>query len=131
MIPVVSDESKNTRIRNEPQKFSYSAALGKRALLVILSRNGFGSTFVIEKPFSVLGRQSDCEFVIDDPLLSRKHCAVSVDQNGQYLLEDLNSTNATFLNSRRLSEKSRLSYGDRIEIGRTILRFFLEEQNNT
>ncbi len=124
----MDDDSQNTRISRDPQKFRYSAALGKRALLVILGRNGFGSAFVIDKPRSVLGRQSDCDFVIDDPLLSRRHCAVSVDESGEYLIEDLNSTNATYLNSRRLAEKSRLSYGDRIVIGSTILRFFLEEQ---
>lgn len=127
MISFVSD-SGITRISRDAQKFRYSAALGKKALLVILSRNGFGSTFVIDRPRSVLGRQSDCEFVIDDPLLSRRHCSVSLNENGEYILEDLNSTNATYLNSRKLAEKSRLSYGDRIVIGSTILRFFLEEQ---
>ena len=127
MISPVSD-SGNTRISRDAQKFRYSAALGKRALLVILGRNGFGDTFVIDKPHNVMGRQGDCEFVIDDPLLSRRHCAVSMDGSGEYFLEDLNSTNATYLNSRKLAEKSRLSYGDRIVIGGTILRFFLEEQ---
>jgi pSer/pThr/pTyr-binding forkhead associated (FHA) protein len=128
MMPVVRDDSENTRISRDPQRFKYSAALGKKAFLVILSRKGFGSTFVIDKPRSVLGRQSDCEFVIDDPLLSRRHCAVLVAESGEYLIEDLNSTNATYLNSRRIAEKSHLSYGDRIVIGGTILRFFLEEQ---
>ncbi len=125
----MDDDSGNTRIGKEPQKFRYSAALGKRALLVILGRNGFGSAFIIDKPRSVLGRQGDCDFVIDDPLLSRRHCAVTVDDAGEYVIEDLNSTNATYVNSRRLAGKSRLSYGDRILIGGTILRFFLEEQN--
>lgn len=121
----------NTQIRKDPQKFKYSAALGKRALLVILSRKGFGATFVVDQPHSVLGRQSDCEFVIDDPLLSRRHCAVSLDEAGDYFIEDLNSTNSTFLNSRKLQEKSRLQYGDRIVIGNTIMRFYLEEEAGT
>jgi len=76
----------------------------------------------------VLGRQSDCEFVIDDPLLSRRHCEVSAEGDGDYFLEDLNSTNSTFLNSRKLAEKTRLQYGDRIVIGTTIMRFYLEEE---
>ncbi len=122
------DDAQNTRISRDPQKFKYSTTLGKRAALVILSRNGFGGTFVIDKPRNVVGRQGDCDFVIDDPLLSRRHCVVSVDETGEYLIEDLNSTNATYLNARKLTEKSRLSYGDRIVIGSTVLRFFLEEQ---
>ncbi|MGO9410027.1 MAG: FHA domain-containing protein [Spirochaetia bacterium] len=124
----MNGDSENTQIRKDPRKFKYSASLGKRAVLVILSKRGFGTTFVIDRPRSVLGRQSDCEFVVDDPLLSRKHCAVTVPAEGDYFLEDLNSTNSTFLNSRNLTEKSRLAYGDRIVIGNTIMRFYLEEE---
>ncbi len=128
MILGVNRGGEHTQIRKDPQKFKYSAALGKKALLVILSKKGFGTTFLIEKPHSVLGRQSDCDFVIDDPLLSRRHCLVSLDEEGEYSLEDLNSTNSTFLNGRKLVENSRLSYGDRIVIGNTIMRFYLEEE---
>ncbi len=127
----MNGESENTQIRRDPQKFKYSASLGKRALLVVLSKRGFGTTFVIEQPRSVLGRQSDCEFVIDDPLLSRRHCVLSAEADGDYFLEDLNSTNSTFVNSRKLTEKSRLSYGDRIVIGNTIMRFYMEEEADT
>ena len=117
-----------TRIGREPPKFKYSAALGKKALLVILSRAGFGTAFVIDQPVLVLGRQKDCDCVIDDPLLSRHHCRVRIDEKGDYWLEDLSSTNSTFLNSRKLQEEGRLQYGDRILIGNTILRFYLEEE---
>jgi pSer/pThr/pTyr-binding forkhead associated (FHA) protein len=53
---------------------------------------------------------------------------VSADERGDFWLEDLGSTNSTFLNSRKLQEKGRLQYGDRIVIGNTILRFYLEEE---
>ena len=117
-----------TRIGPQPGKFKYSAALGKKALLVILSRADFGTSFVIDQPALVLGRQKDCDFVISDPLLSRHHCRVSSDESGDYWLEDLSSTNATYLNARKLQDKTRLQYGDRIVIGNTILRFYLEEE---
>ncbi|MGA2766356.1 MAG: FHA domain-containing protein [Spirochaetia bacterium] len=124
----VDGDSQNTRINRDAPRFKYSAELGKRGLLVILSRNGFGRTYVIDKHLSVLGRQADSELVIDDPLLSRRHCAVTVEEDGECFIEDLNSTNATFLNSRKLTAKSRLQYGDRIVIGNTVLRFYLEEE---
>lgn len=119
-----------TRAGGEPPRFKYSAALGKRALLVILSTAGFGSTFVLDRGALVLGRQEDCDFVIDDPLLSRHHCRVTADERGDFWLEDLGSTNATFLNARKLQDRTRLQYGDRIVIGGTILRFYLEEQKD-
>ena len=117
-----------TQISTDPQKFSYSASLGRKGLLVVMSRAGFGITFVIDRPSVVLGRQKDCEFVIDDPLLSRRHCLITVDKDGDFCIEDLNSTNATMLNSRKLKKKTRLQYGDRIVLGNTILRFYLEEE---
>ena len=117
-----------TRIGPQPGKFKYSSALGKKALLIILSRADFGTTFVIDQPALVLGRQKDCDCVIDDPLLSRHHCRVTADESGDCWLEDLSSTNATYLNARKLQEKMRLQYGDRIVIGNTILRFYLEEE---
>ena len=117
-----------TQVSETPRKFSYSAPLGKKALLVILSHDAFGTCFVIDQPGIVLGRQKDCEFAIDDPLLSRRHCLVTVDGKGDFFIEDLNSTNATLLNSRKVKKRSRLQYGDRIVVGNTILRFFLEEE---
>jgi pSer/pThr/pTyr-binding forkhead associated (FHA) protein len=117
-----------TLVDTDPHTFSYSAALGRKALLVILSRDRFGDTFIIDKPRNVLGRQKECEFVIDDPLLSRQHCLFTIDDKDDFYIEDLNSTNETLLNSRALNKKSQLAYGDRIVAGSTILRFYLEEE---
>ncbi len=117
-----------TQIGGEKGKFKYSAPLGRKALLIIVSRQDFGRTHVIDEPGVVLGRQSDCEFVIADPLLSRRHCMITADEAGEYFIEDLNSTNATTLNSRKLKAKTRLQFGDRIVIGNTILRFYIEEE---
>jgi pSer/pThr/pTyr-binding forkhead associated (FHA) protein len=117
-----------TLIDADRHKFSYSAALGRKALLVILSRDRFGDTFIIDRPRNVLGRQKECEFSIEDPLLSRQHCLFTVDEHGDFFIEDMNSTNETLLNSRKLGKKSQLSYGDRIVAGNTILRFYLEEE---
>ncbi len=126
--PVPLQPEDTTRISDSPQKFTYSAALGRKALLIIMSREGFGTSFVIDQPSIVLGRQKDCEIVIDDPLLSRRHCLITADARGDFFLEDLNSTNATMLNSRRVKKKTRLQYGDRIVVGNTVLRFYLEEE---
>lgn len=128
--PVVPNpaDADATQISTDPQKFSYSAPLGRKGLLVVMSREAFGESFVIDRPSIVLGRQKDCEFVIDDPLLSRRHSLITADARGDFFIEDLNSTNATLLNSRKVQKKSRLQYGDRIVLGNTILRFYLEEE---
>jgi pSer/pThr/pTyr-binding forkhead associated (FHA) protein len=42
-------------------------------------------------------------------------------------VQDLNSTNSTYLNAAVVKSRTQLHYGDRILLGSTILRFFLEE----
>ena len=102
--------------------------LGRKGLLVVLSPNFFGACCVIGKPAMVIGRAAECDLVLDDPLLSRTHCVVSARENGDFYLEDLDSTNGTFLNSRNVNEKIPLHYGDRIAIGDTIVRLLIEEE---
>ena len=105
-----------------------AGVLKKHALLVVLSKNFFGRSHVIEKPVTIIGRQDDCDLTLADPLLSRKHCRVLADENGDYNLEDLSSTNSTYLNSKEIRKREKLHYGDRIVVGDTILRFYLEEE---
>jgi pSer/pThr/pTyr-binding forkhead associated (FHA) protein len=109
-------------------KLKSSGRLGRAGLLVVLSRNQFGECCVVPESPLVVGRQEDCDFVIRDPLLSRRHFRVAMDADGEYLLEDLGSKNSTFLNARQVQGPERLHYGDRIVAGGTVLRFLLEEQ---
>ena len=98
-----------------------------RAVLLVLSEDNFGKAFVIGKPFSDLGRGTKCNIRIDDPLISTMHCRIEAGEDGKYYIEDCGSTNATYLNRKVLRKKTHLLYGDRIVAGKTILRFFLEE----
>ncbi len=122
------DTGDNTLITEGQRKLTAAAFLGRRGILVVLSPDSFGKTCVIDRAVTVLGRQSDCELSIPDPLLSRRHCSIAADGKGGFILEDLNSTNSTYLNSKVLKGRTRLNYGDRIVIGNTIVRFFVEEE---
>lgn len=60
----------------------------------------------------VIGQDSGCDIVIDDPMVSSRHAAIDV--SGQKLnLTDLGSTNGTFVNGKRVKESS-LSPGDEV-----------------
>jgi pSer/pThr/pTyr-binding forkhead associated (FHA) protein len=122
------DGMDNTVIKENERKPGSAAFLGKRGLLVVLSPNHFGTSRVIDRAVTVIGRHGECDLSISDPLLSRKHCSVSADEKGDFFLEDLNSTNSTYLNSALVKGKTRLHYGDRILMGNTIVRFFVEEE---
>lgn len=63
-----------------------------------------------------IGRGPRADFVVDAALLSRVHCRV-VATDTEFRVEDLNSTNGTFVNGRRVSQ-SALRDGDRLTLGR-------------
>ncbi len=68
-----------------------------------------------------LGRSPDNDLQINDPKVSRYHCVIER-KDARYVLKDLNSSNGTFLNAKRISEEP-LRDGDEIQIGATVLLF--------
>jgi pSer/pThr/pTyr-binding forkhead associated (FHA) protein len=57
----------------------------------------------------------------DDIEISRRHARISRTSSGQYVIEDLGSTNGTLVNGRRISAPEPLAVGDTIEVGCTTL----------
>ncbi|MGC9357597.1 MAG: FHA domain-containing protein [Anaerolineae bacterium] len=73
---------------------------------------------------TALGRADDNTLILDDPFASAHH-AIVLWREEQWWIEDLESHNGTYLNDERVLEPERLSSGDRIRIGETVLRFEL------
>lgn len=101
--------------------------LAARGILIVLSKNFFGRTFVVSQQEHIMGRSDKADFVIKDDLISREHCLIGIDEEHRFYIEDLKSTNSISLNSKKLTKKTDLHYGDKICLGETILRFFREE----
>lgn len=68
-----------------------------------------------------IGRQNECEIVLEDPQISRRHAEIIRDSSGWAIL-DLQSTNGTSLNGERISQRH-LRDGDIITVGTTTIRF--------
>jgi len=68
-----------------------------------------------------IGKAPDNAIVLPDPRISRHHCRISWTEQG-WLLEDLQSTNGTYVNGQKI-EKNFLEAGDRIKVGSFELRF--------
>lgn len=64
-----------------------------------------------------LGRATRSDFVVDVPLVSRFHCRLTVSPEGALDVQDLGSTNGTFVNDSRV-ERVALHQGDRLRVGR-------------
>jgi len=103
----------------EARPLSVGAGDSVRALLV-----GDGKRTVLSGDTAVLGRSRECDVVIDDPNVSRRHAEVRRAGEG-WVVADLGSTNGVKLNGRRVDEAS-LSEGDEITLGLAKLSFETE-----
>ncbi len=89
--------------------------MNKTYNLIVKKGQEIIKVYPIKKNEVLVGRHPDCDLVLDDPLVSRKHCRILI-KNDSVFIEDLNSTNGTFLNGKRISF-SELKIGDEISIG--------------
>jgi len=76
-------------------------------------------TIVFDKEIITIGRHSNNDIQIDSLSVSSKHARI-VKYHGKYLIEDLNSTNGTYLNKKKIS-KEKLADNDVITIGKHTL----------
>jgi hypothetical protein len=84
-----------------------------------------GRRMVVGATGAVIGRSRDCDVVLGDGNVSRRHAEVRP-ADGGWAVNDLGSTNGVLLNGRRVDGTAGLRAGDRIELGTTELRFELE-----
>lgn len=77
----------------------------------------------------VIGRSSELEMVLVEDMVSRKHARIVV-TDGNIFLEDLGSTNGSFVNGERIT-KAQLSEGDRVLIGTSIIKLVSTESAGT
>src|SRR5438093_9805626 len=75
----------------------------------------------IEKPEIVLGKSADCDVVLSSPKVSRRHARIAV-HDGGLMIEDLKSTNGTFVNGQALSGASPLGENDEVRIADFLLQ---------
>jgi pSer/pThr/pTyr-binding forkhead associated (FHA) protein len=78
-----------------------------------------GKTYGLGEELTI-GRAEKCHIVVDDTYVSQVHARFYANGDS-YFIEDLGSTNGTYLNRRRITDPEELSRGDRVKIGKTVL----------
>jgi hypothetical protein len=99
---------------------------GRSYVLRFISGKYQGGEFPIASEKQILiGRSSDLDMVLVEDMVSRKHARISM-QGDQIWIEDLGSTNGTFVNGEKI-KRSRLKEGDRVLIGTSILKLIASD----
>ena len=100
--------------------------LGPQALLIVKQGPQIGIQFPLAAESYVIGREASCDIIIQDAEVSRRHSQISWAEN-LFVVQDLASTNGTFLNGIQIATATPLKNGDNIGVGQTTLIFEMQQ----
>ena len=97
---------------------------------LVIKNGGFeGMTFELTAEETLIGRNPTTHITLLDEGISREHAIILYDSdNDSYSLEDLQSTNGTQVNGKRVRSVT-LADGDEVRVGRTLFRFSRETKD--
>lgn len=108
--------SRVTPTRNAPRP------RGRRAfsILAVVEGSLRGTTVPLKADGVLLGRNPECTLVLDDDFASGRHARIYFADKGWYV-EDLDSTNGTYVGGERIDAPALLKEGTQLRIGTTVL----------
>ncbi len=116
--------------REENDELASSVARGPRteAALTVLRGDNPGALYMLDREEHVIGRDLDASIALTDGNLSRQHARISRAE-GAFMIEDLGSTNGTFVDGARVQGRQMLEDGCRIYLGtQVVLHFRLHDE---
>ena len=90
-----------------------------RKMVVIEGEQLKGKSFPLSDEI-IIGRAERCHIVLDDTYVSQVHARI-FSKGDVYMVEDMGSTNGTYLNRNRITAPNEVLRGDRVKIGKTVL----------
>lgn len=81
------------------------------------------------KPVLILGREPSCDFLLDDQTVSSQHARLTY-RKQQWWIEDLSSTNGTFLNGEAVTTPVVITHGDELRLGHIGVRIEISQEAN-
>ena len=120
---------KTVRASDQPQELETPPPPAKRAkrhrgeprVLMISQGNQAGLSAELAGGVIMIGRGVDCQLILEDDYVSTRHARVVSTPNGIYV-EDLGSTNGTYVNGQRITAPTTITFADTVRIGKTILK---------
>ncbi|MEV5335244.1 FHA domain-containing protein FhaB/FipA [Streptomyces werraensis] len=120
------DAGRQQAARQAPPQQRQQSSGGRRGRntptkLVVTEGTLTGTTVALQGQTITLGRAHDSTIVLDDDYASSRHARIYPDRDGQWIVEDLGSTNGTYLDRTRLTTPTPISLGAPIRIGKTVI----------
>jgi pSer/pThr/pTyr-binding forkhead associated (FHA) protein len=94
---------------------------GEPRVLVVVQGSQAGQSAALSDGVIMIGRGAECQIILDDDYVSTRHARVVSGENGIYV-EDLGSTNGSYVNGQRITAPTLLTMSDTVRIGKTILK---------
>jgi hypothetical protein len=94
---------------------------GVPSRLVVTGGSLAGTTVTLSTQQITIGRAHDSTIVLDDDYASSRHARIYPDPSGQWVAEDLGSTNGTYLDRTRINGPTPVPIGVPLRIGKTVL----------
>ena len=94
--------------------------------VILQSILGDGREIPVTAPNYLIGRSLQCHLRLGCPQVSRLHCELIV-RDGYVAVKDLESTNGTFVNGKRVTAEHQLHSGDELGFGLCLFRVILDE----
>lgn len=107
---------------HQPEKTRLPENLSNPARLLLLNDNSVSQTVYALREITSIGRKNNNDIVVEKNFVSSEHACIERFK-GDYWLTDLNSTNGTYINDYRVTQKVLLQTNDLIRIGAAVFRF--------
>jgi pSer/pThr/pTyr-binding forkhead associated (FHA) protein len=105
--------------RRERKQAKQAAKVAAAQLVVVEPAEHRGRSYPVGQE-ATLGRAAGCQITVDDSFVSQLHARVFA-RDGRFLVEDLGSTNGTYLNRQKVAGPMVVTRGDRVQVGNTVL----------
>jgi len=119
LTPVESDDEGQDEF-----PFPHDELQAGQGLLLVKRGPNAGSTFLIERDETSVGRNTESDVFLDDVTVSRTHASILRREDGSFFVRDSGSLNGTYVNGEQVDE-TKLASGDEVQIGKFKLVFFV------